>query len=58
MLQVIQLPSFLSLQVAIFILLVVGNCLAQAISPLLLELAVEVCYPVSEVITGGWIFLG
>ena len=56
--QVIQLPSFMSLQVAIYILLVVGNCLAQANSPLLLEFAVEVCYPVSEVISGGWIFLG
>ena len=58
MMQVIKLPSFMSLQVAIYILLVVGNCLSQANSPLLLEFTVEVCYPVSEVISGGWIFLG
>ena len=58
LMQVIKLPSFISLQVAIYILLVVGNCLSQANSPLLLEFTVEVCYPVSEVISGGWIFLG
>ena len=30
----------------------------QACSPLMLEFAVELCYPASEILTGGWIFLG
>ena len=30
----------------------------QAANPLLLEVTVELCYPASEILSGGWIFLG
>ena len=79
--QVIQLPSFVSLQIAIASLYILGSVAAQTTSPLLLEFTVEVsrregccpfkliyrsshphfsgqvCYPVSEVVSGGWIFI-
>ena len=53
-----MLPSLAALEGAVFALLVTGNCLVTTASPLLLEWTVETAYPVSEVITGGWIFLG
>merc|ERR1711874_554280 len=56
--QVIQLPSFVSLQIAIASLYILGSISAQTTSPLLLEFTVEVCYPVNEVVSGGWIFIG
>ena len=56
--QVVVLPSTAGLETAVFTLLVTGNCLVTTASPLLLEWTVETAFPVSEVITGGWIFLG
>merc|ERR1719342_169067 len=57
-LQVITLSSFVSLQICISMLFIMGQCLCTICSPLILEFTVEVCYPVSEVVSGGWIFIG
>ena len=43
--QVIQLPSFVSLQIAIASLYILGSVSAQTTSPLLLEFTVEVRKP-------------
>ena len=56
--KVITMTSFLSLQISISSLLILGQVLAQMCSPLLLEFTVEVCYPISEVLSGGASFLG
>ena len=46
------------LQVWVASLLIVGQCFTVMAAPLLLEFTVEICYPVSEVISGGASFLG
>ena len=54
----IPVSSFTSLQVWVATLLVLGQNVVQMASPLLLEFTVEVAYPVSEVVSGGAVFLG
>ena len=56
--KVIPVSSFTSLQVWVATLLVLGQNVVQMASPLLLEFTVEVAYPVSEVVSGGAVFLG
>jgi len=55
---VIKMPHFIDLQVSVFVLFTLGSCLVTACNPLILELAVEICYPASEILSGGWIFFG
>ncbi|XP_023345230.1 disrupted in renal carcinoma protein 2 homolog [Eurytemora carolleeae] len=57
-LKVFELPSFLSLEVSIFALLVLGNGFCQSSCPLFTELCAEICFPASELLVGGAIFLG
>jgi len=56
--EVIKMPHFIDLQVSVFALFTLGSCLVTACNPLILELAVEICYPASEILSGGWIFFG
>merc|ERR1711892_5198 len=55
---VLEPPSFLGLEAAVFCLLVLGNCLARSNASLLQELLVEVTFPVSEIVCGAWFVLG
>ena len=55
--KVIQLPSLLDLQIVIYCLYMTGTSFVVASTPLMLELAVEICYPVSESVVGGWFVL-
>merc|ERR1719412_3455617 len=55
---VFHISSFVMLQVWVASLLIVGQCFTVMAAPLLLEFTVEICYPVSEVISGGASFLG
>jgi len=54
-LEVIVLPTLGSLQVAVYILLLLGNSMVVSTSPLCFEFAVEKLYPVPEGIVGGWL---
>ena len=54
----IPVSSFTSLQVWVATLLILGQNVVQMAAPLLLEFTVEVAYPVSEVVSGGAVFLG
>ena len=56
--KVIPVSSFTSLQVWVATLLILGQNVVQMAAPLLLEFTVEVAYPVSEVVSGGAVFLG
>ena len=56
--KVIPVSSFTWLQALVAVLLILGQNVVQMASPLLLEFTVEVAYPVSEVVSGGAVFLG
>lgn len=47
---VLPLPSLQSFQLTLYLLLIPGTSLALASSPITFELAVENCFPVSEVL--------
>ncbi len=44
-----------TLKAMLYATLISGTILATATLPIGTELAVEVCYPASEVVVGGWI---
>ena len=54
----IPVTSFTWLQALVATLLILGQNVVQMAAPLLLEFTVEVAYPVSEVVSGGAVFLG
>ena len=54
----IPVSSFTWLQALVAVLLILGQNVVQMASPLLLEFTVEVAYPVTEVVSGGAVFLG
>jgi len=53
--EAIKLPTLLSLQVWVYVLLLLGNSMVVSTSPLCMEFAVEKLYPVPEGIVGGWL---
>jgi hypothetical protein len=52
--QVLRLNDLDSTKATILILLLAGGSLITTSLPLCIELAVEICYPVSEIVVTGW----
>lgn len=52
---VIQFSSITSVQISVYLLLLLGNSLVVASMPISMEIAMEICYPAAEGVVGGWI---